>query len=208
MDGNKAIMLLKKWRRLLEKTIISCITSTMAAVKGGTVNFTGKSWSKCYGDTCARIFSEFIMSDPKIKPYYDVSHVNAYIEGIPTEYDLLLLQKGAVPIKYTNCFKAEDVKAVIEFKANGLYGGKVDLVNVINKVKVNFDLAHQKNANINCAYLTLQEVTHCKKLTSINYFCETQNTLKPYEAFCFRDSRDHTKIRIGEWAKFIYEISK
>ncbi|MCL5009498.1 MAG: hypothetical protein M1433_00745 [Candidatus Parvarchaeota archaeon] len=72
----------------------------------------GNSWKKFKGDTINRLIISLLR--PYVKNY-KISGPNAFIEGCPTEFDILIVNTTAEPInEYSNCYKKEDVKLAIE----------------------------------------------------------------------------------------------
>jgi hypothetical protein len=89
-----------------------------------------------------------------------------------------------------------------------LFGGKEYLVNVITKIRRNFEEVNSKYSHIKFIYLTYEEVICPKKQDSINYFEETKKYLGPkYKAFCLKDSRTG-QILQGQWTNFVNEVIK
>lgn len=165
----------------------------------------GKSWKKYFGDVCCRIFREFLLKE--IPEKYKISYPNAYIVGFPTEFDLLILDGDAKPEKYTNAFKPEKVKFVLEIKAHGLFGGSRDLEKEIKKIKEKFESINKIYPFIDFVYITYQEVAFPKRIDSIHYLDKTRELLDPYKVFCLKDSRTGKKIE-GEWEKLICYLNQ
>lgn len=163
-----------------------------------------RKWKKYYGDVCVRIFREFMLKE--IPHSYIVSSPNAYIEGFPTEFDLLIIEKNVNPIKHTNKYPQEKVKVGIEVKAHGIFGGREDLEKNIKNIKDNFDAVKTSYPHINFIYLTYEEVAFPKRKTSIRYLDETVKILEPYKVFCLKDSRTE-KLIDGEWEKFANSLN-
>jgi len=159
-----------------------------------------KRWRKYYGDVCARIFREFILQEIPFE--YTISPPNAYIEGFPTEFDLLAIDKNVYPMKYTNAYPPERIRCGIEIKAHGIFGGRKDLEKVAKKIKGNFDVVKSKYPHIDFIYLTYEEVAFPKRENSINYLEETKRMINPYRVFCLKDSRT-AKLIDGEWESFV-----
>jgi hypothetical protein len=90
-----------------------------------------------------------------------VSPVNAYIAGSKFEYDLLVVKAGAEA--YMNLvYRPEDVVAVIESKAGGLFDVDADTSNIARAV----NRAMALNPKICFGYITMSEnvpVHECKK---------------------------------------------
>lgn len=187
------------------QNIIECIAETNKKCAGPNEKL--GSAKKRYGDVCVRVFAHYIKQSPRAAAY-DVSEPNAYIAGFSTEFDLLLIKNGTKPIEHTNCYFPEDVKCGIECKAHGLFGGNDILPSVIDRIRTNFENVRNKHPDINFAYITLEEVTD-QSAKTVHYFSVTERILGcfNFKAFCLRDSRTKS-IRIGEWDRFIDEITK
>ena len=81
-----------------------------------------------------------------------VSPVNAYIAGSKFEYDLLVVKAGAEA--YMNLvYRPEDVVAVIESKAGGLFDVDADTSNIARAVNSAMSL----NPRIRFGYITMSE---------------------------------------------------
>lgn len=81
-----------------------------------------------------------------------ISPVNAYIAGSKFEYDLLLVKAGAEA--YMNLvYRPEDVVAVIESKAGGLFDVDADTSNIARAV----NRAMSLNPKICFGYITMSE---------------------------------------------------
>lgn len=156
-----------------------------------------KKWKKYYGDACVRIFREFISRE--ISSEYTVSSPNAYIEGYPTEFDLLVVvDDNASPMEHTNAYFPEKVKCGFEIKAHGTgYGSHEDLEKDIKRIKDNFVAVNKKQHHINFVYLTYEETINPKRDTSIRYLDETKKVMEPYKVFCLRDSSRKRELQIG-----------
>jgi len=157
-----------------------------------------RKWKKYYGDVCVRIFRGFILRE--IPPRYTLSSPNAYIEGFPTEFDLLVVNKDAKPIEYTNMYLPEKGELGIEIKAHGVFGGREDLEKDIRSIKGNFDTGKSSYPHIDFIYLTYEEVAFPKRKNSIRYLDDTIRILEPYKVFCLKDSRTGSLID-GEFGK-------
>ncbi|MBN1186813.1 MAG: hypothetical protein JXB49_31335 [Bacteroidales bacterium] len=188
---------------MIEKQIIKRID---VAMKGAGCKVVTKEWKKLSGDICNRVFGHFIKES--IYPSYQVSEPNAYIKGFPTEFDLLIINPETKPVDNTNCYDPDDIKCAIEFKAQGIFAPQKDLKSKLDRMKETYQKINEKHPNINFIYLTLEEVANPVRKNSFNYFKETVEGLKPYSAFCLKNSRGNKEIRYGEWGKFIKAILK
>lgn len=85
------------------------------------------------------------------KPF-KVSTVNSYIAGSKFEYDLLLVKENASPYMEL-LYSPEDVIAIIESKAGGLFEVNKDTDNIAKAV----NCAQMMNPNIRFGYITMSE---------------------------------------------------
>ena len=160
----------------------------------------GTPWNKYKGDVCCRVIQKYarkyIPKDQKIVG------PNVYADGLPSEYDLFLLDKAIRPKKYTNAYPLESVHCAIEIKKRGIYGGRKNLGAAIKKIRENFNLLIKENPKVKCAYLTVQEVWKPRKKGSIDYLKETREKLRPFKVFALKESRSRKPLE-GQWKRFI-----
>ena len=156
-------------------------------------------WSKYNGDVACRLIAHYL--GQHLGHLAEVVGPNVYVEGMPTEFDLLLVRRGAQPSRFTAAYPSSSIIAILEIRS----GGIIDLKRV-KKIRNNFDDV-QKKAPINCIYLAITETMSTKKPTSINYLGQTKEGLLPYPVFCLHDWRwkqDIDKgLNIGEWGRLI-----
>jgi hypothetical protein len=77
---------------------------------------------------------------------------DVFIEGVPVEIDLLLIEKDAKP-KSDLLYQPGDVVAALEIKALGCFGKAA-----VTSVKTNFEMIHRANDKIMCAYVNLADL--------------------------------------------------
>jgi hypothetical protein len=162
--------------------------------------YSSKEYGKFIGDTVARIFKHYLQEEAdKISPInYKVVGPNVYIDGLPTEYDLFVVNSTATTIGLTNSYNPKDIKFVIESKTYGSYFKRGEVGKGIGPIKNAFDNAYDKNLSILCIYLTFEEVTNPIRPDAIDYFKETSEFLKPHLSFCLKDSNKH-KPMLEQW---------
>ena len=85
------------------------------------------------------------------KPF-KISSLNSYIAGSKYEYDLLLVKRNAKPFMEL-VYHPDDVIAIIESKANGLFDANVDTSNIAKAV----NRAREINPKIRFGYITVSE---------------------------------------------------
>jgi len=95
-----------------------------------------------------------------------VSNRNVFIDGLPTEWDLIVHRAGAVP--EVGCvWSPADVLAVIEIKYSGLYDHEA-----IQRLNDTFLRLTQKHPHIKPFYFTLMETTSARdKVTDETLGC-------------------------------------
>ena len=156
------------------------------------------SWSKCTGSITSKIFSHYIKKYSKGK--FDISNENAFIEGFPKEWDLLIVKKGRKPYKFTAIYKPEDVICCMEFKTSGLRKNDEQLKEYAKKIKKEHGLLRKKNKSIKIIYLTMK--------VSDEYFEKTEKNFNPIP--CFRLGRNERTAEVCEnedvWKELIAEI--
>lgn len=109
----------------------------------------GRNWYKFKGDVTNRVVQEFLQKHVK---GYKVVGPAAFIEGITTEFDILIVDAKAVPMKYTNCFPRAKVRLIIEIKKHGFYYKKVEA-----EEKISQYVRHFEDVGLPYLYLTVQE---------------------------------------------------
>ena len=122
-----------------------------------------------------QLISEYFIKECK---HYRVSAVNSYIAGSTYEYDLLIVKENAEPILGI-VYQPEDVIAVIECKAGGLFGLERETDNIANA----FNSACKINPEISCGYITISENVPVNEFNkygnpTVKYWDETQELLE------------------------------
>ena len=165
-----------------------------------SVGPSGRAWNKYNGDVCCRIIKEY--AKKYVPEGCKIVGPNVYAQGIPTEFDLFIVDKEATPERCTNAYPVESIRYIIEVKKRGIYGGRKDLQNVIKRIHNNFISVAKRNPKIKCAYLTVQEVWKPERKGSIDYLEETKKGLQPFKVFALKESRTNKPIE-GMWKHFI-----
>ena len=174
-------------------------------VVDGLVSLQGRDWNRFKGDVCARLMGYYIQK--YLSPTLKVVGPNVYVDGFPTEFDLLILKEIAEPERFTAAYPPASVVACVEVKEHGVYGGRGDLITYLDRIRRNFDTLCTRFHHIKCIYLTIKEVSQPKRSGSINYLDETKRHLQPHQVFCLLDSRTGTIIK-GEWQRFVDFLNK
>lgn len=116
-------------------------------------NEDAKKSKKLRGAIAAELLKQLINEYfSKINKPYKASNVNSYIAGSKFEYDLLIVKASATPF-IEIVYRPEDVIAIIECKAGGLYKVENDTDNIAKAV----NRAIEINSNIRFGYITMSE---------------------------------------------------
>jgi len=148
-------------------------------------------WNKYKGDVVCRIVQRFIGNHLSV-----VVGPNAYIDGFPYEFDLLVVDNDS-PRDLTLSYQPQNVRDAIEVKKGGIYSQSQ-----LAKTKKMFDDVVSKCPHIKCAYFAVEEVQTVVKKNSINFYVLSKTTLGSHGFFALRDLRRKGLI-VGDWAKFI-----
>lgn len=181
-------------------------------------NTQGYGWGHFQGDVVPRVLAHYInMHLPNNRK---VVGPNVYIEGVPTEFDLMVVDAESNPLPLTSAYPGEHIRCVIEVKRRGTFGKIDEFKKKVERTKANFDKAlfmwdwdkdrlHRiKERRVNCkaAYITMSETVNPKREGSNNYGKITRELLTPYPAFILQDSRSN-ELQHGEWQRFIEWIT-
>ena len=82
-------------------------------------------WKKFNRDLVCRVVREFLRKH--LPKGVKIAGPNAYIEGYPTEFDLLLVTEDALPAAFTNAYRDSEVRFVIEIKSHGYMDPEVGI---------------------------------------------------------------------------------
>jgi hypothetical protein len=156
-------------------------------------------WNKFSGDVTCRIIKSFM--EKHLPKHTKITDPNAFIMGLPYEFDLLIVEENAKPEELTHCFESRTVKALIEIKKRGVFSLKD-----ADKIKKVFDEANSKFPQIKCVYLAVEEVRTTKKRNAIKFYDECKKKL-PRCFFALRDSRGNKELIKGEWEAFLKYVS-
>lgn len=120
-----------------------------------TLSYDGdvKSAKKLRGAIAAELLKQLISEyfNKNRKPY-KVSSVNSYIAGSKFEYDLLIVKESAEPFLGI-VYRPEDVIAIIECKAGGLFNVEKDTDRIARAV----NRAIKINSDTRFGYITMSE---------------------------------------------------
>ena len=104
----------------VNKEIIDSIYPRLQEIETIKHNYTRNLFGKLKGNIVANVITKAIQNIIDTHNLsYKVSIVNSFVNGFPTEWDLLILDKNAKGISGINLYNPEDVYAVVEFKTGG-----------------------------------------------------------------------------------------
>ena len=125
-----------------------------------------------------------------------VSARDVFIQGVPTEIDLLV-PRADVVAEHGLLYAPEDVLVVLEIKNYGSFGEPT-----IGKTKDDFRAIHQRNAQICCAYVTLEERKGYKWAVS-----DENLGFPTYTLFWHSGSgAKYTRHPTGDWERLLRDI--
>jgi len=91
----------------------------------------GLKWNRFRGNTISNIIARYL---EKHLPN-DIRLVKlAWVEGCPTEFDILVVDKDARPIDFTDAYPKEQVRLLIEIKSSGVYYKREDIKNHMSEM--------------------------------------------------------------------------
>jgi hypothetical protein len=158
------------------------------------------SWNKFNGDLACRVVKEFLRRH--MQTGLKITGPNAFIDGYPTEFDLLMVTENAIPRAFTNAYRAQEVRFVIEVKSHGYMKREFPTLLLLR-----FEDVRKRYPNVNCTYLTIRETWNPRKQTSISFVRELKKVLEPrYRIFCLSESRTHDLIA-GQWEEFVNHLT-
>jgi len=156
-------------------------------------------WNKFNGDLACRVVKEFLRKH--LPRQVKAVGPNAYIDGYPTEFDLLIVTEDAIPAAFTNAYLDSEVRLVIEVKSHGYMNRDFP-----SKLLTEFQTIQGRYKNVNCTYLTIRETWNTKGESSISYLRELKKVLEPkYQVFCLAESRTQELIP-GQWRQFVNHV--
>ena len=153
--------------------------------------------SKIHGRNCFRYKGDVVartvisLLEPHVVGSCSVAGPSVYVEGYPTEFDALVVEKGASPVPRTAAYKKDDVKLLIEIKKHGFYFRKIKGEYEIGKYFQAF-----RDVGKPFLYLTVRE--------SSTFISATRKILGEDSYFL---GVSHGKLTEGEWNRFVVRVS-
>jgi hypothetical protein len=152
----------------------------------------GKKWNRFRGNAICNILARHL---EKHLPN-DVKLVKlAWVDGCPTEFDILVIDKDAMPVDFTDAYRKEQVRLLMEIKSSGVYYKREDIKNNMSEMFEKWKVETGKPI----VYLTIWEAkAHIK---------EVQDAIGNDTAFALRVEGEDMQIGIiGEWERFLDRV--
>ena len=139
---------------------------------------------------------------PHLPDGWKVSNPDVFVDGISTEFDLIIAKAGAQP--EIGGFKASEVQAILEVKTSGIIANREKYPLEIRKIRDKFDKVKVKNPRIWGALLMCYGTVSPKNSASINYEKIRKEGLEQhnYGVYTLADSR-RNEIEWGRWQEFV-----
>ena len=156
-------------------------------------------WSRFDGDLACRVVKQFLKKH--LPDDLKVVGPNAYIDGYPVEFDLLLVTHSAIPAAFTNAYRDNEVHFVIEVESRG----DMDRT-FLNELFQEFETLRNSYKHVKCTYLTINQALSNQRTSSMSHVEEFKKVLEPeYRVFCLAQSGTH-KIISGQWREFVNHL--
>ena len=165
-------------------------------------NLAGKGKGKLFGAICAAAFQDAIK---QILPAgYNITDNNVYIQGCFTEFDFLIVKSSAKKLKGLPIYAIDDVVAILESKANGVYtryykssANKQSEYerHTLYRLMEAFRKLDCPNRGIRLGYMTLSEYISGNDGGPSDFICATEDFFSDAlkrEAFSENDKLIHT----------------
>jgi len=192
-----------------QKKILKLVDTTKPAEKD-------RRWTKYNGDVVCRIVAFCLGKHlPKNLKMFGP---NAYLIGLPTEFDLLIGETKAKPKKFTNAYRPDQIYSIIEVTSRTT--GMKQLKRKVDRSHRDFQSAIKLNPSCKCAFLAMEVSSPAPKITydretkkfkeeiipqtpsSIDYTQEICKGLAPFGCFILRNRRNKA-LRRGEWERLV-----
>ena len=166
----------------------------------------GPAWGRFKGDVVCRVVAKYIQ--PHLPNGSKIVGPSVYIAGFkfPWEFDLAIVNIEAEPEPFTNAYKGEQIRNILEIKMHGVYGKKEKIEEIVSKrITEPFREVAAGYPQIRPAYLAIQETINPIKPDATRYADLTRKALGNYPAFILKDTRGKV-FQPREWQRFIEYI--
>jgi hypothetical protein len=156
-------------------------------------------WNRFDGDITCRVVKQFLKKH--LPDDLKVVGPNAYIDGYPVEFDLLLVTHSAIPAAFTNAYRDNEVHFVIEVKNRG----DMDRT-FLNELFHEFEILRNSYKHVKCTCLMIDQALNNQRTSSMSHVEESKKAVEPeYRVFCLAQSGTH-EIISGQWRDFVNHV--
>jgi len=158
------------------------------------------AWNKFNSDLACRVVKQFLKK--YLPEELKVVGPNAYIDGHPTELDLLLVTESAIPEAFTNAYREGEVRCAIEVENQAQL-----TLGLPEQLFSQFTTLQNQYPHVNCTYLSIREPWNPERAGSVSPMTDLRKTLEPkFRVFCLSESRTQ-KIVPRQWREFVNHIA-
>jgi hypothetical protein len=150
-------------------------------------------WNKYVGDLANKVLVNHLNSH--LTGNFTAVGPSVFIEGAPTEFDLIIVRKEAKPLFQVNAYPRPSVKAAIEVKERGLFVQKIKADELLLR---RLQILGQDLQGIRYLYITFHE--------SETLIRATRRVLGEDAFFLSTGSSKNLEIISGEWERFLQTI--
>jgi hypothetical protein len=144
----------KKQEEIVRKVLAWSKTSRETGIGGRF------SWNRYNGKVACNVVKYYL--EKHLRNGLKVA-TSAFIEGLPIEFDILIVDKDAIPEEFTDAFDPESVHSVIEVKSHGTIGE--ERLEQIKRIFEKLD----KEYGIKPIYLTIRKIGGPRRNGSKNW---------------------------------------
>lgn len=184
------------------------LVKTVESLLEGCKDKKGESWGKYKGDVTCRVVLDYIQRC--LPETHTAVGPNVYIEGKPTEFDILVVDSQAKPLDFTAAYQANQVHRVVEVKKFGIiakWGEEYD--SKLRRFHETIRNSLSDCQRVKPFYLSIGETVCPKKRTSHSYGDRTRKILAeeplPIPVYILHDLGQSENIE-GAWSRFIRDL--
>ena len=157
-------------------------------------------WNRFNADLVCRVVKEFLKRH--LPKQMKIVGPNVYVDGYPTEFDLLLVTESAIPAAFTNAYSNLDVRFVIEIKSHSYENHALS-----EQLLSQFNALQKQYPNVNCTFLTIRDTWNPNSVDSTSYLGDLKKIFEPqFSVVCLAESRTMQLIP-GQWRDFVNHLT-
>jgi len=149
-------------------------------------------WNKFFGDVANRVVVKIL--NKHLPKDYAAIGPGAYVEGVPSEFDMIIVKKHAKPSEFTNAYPRSSVLTVVEVKRTGVFYKKEE---ADEKMREHRQKLAASLKDIPLFYITFHESERLMEATKRVY---------GDSAFFMSTGTNYSIILSGEWRRFVESI--